>query len=70
MKRIVLLFIAISFNVVKSDCLSKEILEGIGFTGVKDAPEIVDQEICRGLFKAHGACVDPESVKALIQSKR
>ena len=42
MKVIVLLFITISFDIVTSECLSKEILEGIGFTGVKDAPEKLD----------------------------
>lgn len=54
---------------INSDCLSKEVLEGLGFTSVKETPEIIDQDICRGLFKSHGACVDPESVKALIQKK-
>lgn len=70
MKLVKILYIVLVFRNVYSDCLSKEILEGLGFTGVKDAPEVLDQKICRGIFKSHGACVDPESVKALIEKKR
>lgn len=70
MKLFALLLTALTFGNVYSDCLSKEILEGLGYTGVKDAPEVLDQKICRGIFKSHGACVDPESVKALIEKKR
>lgn len=42
MNKTLFLLMTITIGVVKSDCLSKEILEGLGFTGVKDAPEIVD----------------------------
>lgn len=42
MKTFIILFISLSISMVKSDCLSKEILEGVGFTGVKDAPEKLD----------------------------
>ena len=70
MKTLSLLLAVLMFNEIKSECLSKEILEGLGFTGVLEAPEILDQNICRGLFKSHGACVDPESVKTLIEQKR
>lgn len=69
MKLLKIICITILITTIKSDCLSKEVLEGLGFTTVKETPEIIDQDICRGLFKTHGACVDPESVKALIQKK-
>ena len=52
-------FIALTIGQLWGACLDKAALEGLGMTGVKSEPEIIeDAEVCKGLFKAHGACVD------------
>lgn len=42
MKLLTLMLLAISIKNINSACLSKEILEGLGFTGIKTEPEKLD----------------------------
>ncbi len=59
------------FSIIRSNCLSNNTLDKLGYTTIKSEPEILSNAtICSDLFKTTGICVDIDELIERIEQKQ